>query len=83
LPSSSASQKRVRQIASSGLAAVVRRSTLFGLGPKSEAPTSRSSANTPNAIRRTIAWERESPPTEIDPAEYDYAREDEILAELR
>jgi nucleoside-diphosphate-sugar epimerase len=34
------------------------------------------------ALRRTIAWERESPPTEIDPADYDYAGEDEILAEL-
>ena len=33
-----------------------------------------------DAIRQTIAWERESPPTGIDPARFDYAAEDAALA---
>jgi nucleoside-diphosphate-sugar epimerase len=35
------------------------------------------------ALKRTIAWERANPPAELDPADFDYAAEDEILAELR
>ena len=31
------------------------------------------------ALRRTIAWERVNPPTEIDPKEFDYAMEDSFL----
>ena len=34
------------------------------------------------ALRRTVAWEREHPPEEIDPAEFDYAAEDAALAKL-
>ena len=32
------------------------------------------------ALRRSIAWERTHPPTEIDPRQFDYAAEDEVLA---
>jgi nucleoside-diphosphate-sugar epimerase len=32
------------------------------------------------ALRRTIAWEREHPPASIDPAAFDYAAEDAVLA---
>jgi nucleoside-diphosphate-sugar epimerase len=32
------------------------------------------------ALRRTIAWEREHPPDDVDPATYDYAAEDAVLA---
>jgi hypothetical protein len=35
------------------------------------------------ALRGTIAWERAHPPTEVDPARFDYAAEDRALAELR
>src|SRR2546430_8210836 len=31
------------------------------------------------ALRRTIAWERENPPKEIDPREFDYVTEDTFL----
>jgi hypothetical protein len=34
------------------------------------------------ALRRTIAWEREHPPENVDPADFDYSEEDAILAEL-
>ena len=34
------------------------------------------------ALRRTVAWERENPPQGIDPAEFDYAAEDDALAKL-
>lgn len=34
------------------------------------------------AIRRTVGWEREHPPNEVDLAEFDYAAEDEALAKL-
>jgi nucleoside-diphosphate-sugar epimerase len=34
------------------------------------------------ALRRTIAWERANPPSQINPAEFDYATEDAILARL-
>lgn len=33
-------------------------------------------------LRRTIEWERANLPTQIDPAQYDYAAEDEVLAKL-
>lgn len=32
------------------------------------------------ALRRTVAWEREHPPTQIDPARFDYAAEDAAFA---
>ena len=32
------------------------------------------------ALRRTVAWERDHPPATIDPAQYDYAAEDRALA---
>jgi nucleoside-diphosphate-sugar epimerase len=35
------------------------------------------------ALRRTIAWERENPPDQIDPKKYDYAAEDAVLAAER
>ncbi len=35
------------------------------------------------ALERTIAWERAHPPAEVDPAQFDYAAEDEILARVR
>ena len=34
------------------------------------------------ALRRTISWERENLPAEIDPAKYDYEAEDAVLAAL-
>ena len=34
------------------------------------------------ALRRTVAWERENPPREFDPAEFDYAAEDGALGRL-
>jgi nucleoside-diphosphate-sugar epimerase len=34
------------------------------------------------ALHRSIAWEREHPPAEIDPQQFDYAAEDAILAGL-
>jgi nucleoside-diphosphate-sugar epimerase len=34
------------------------------------------------ALKRTVAWERANPPADIDPAQFDYASEDAILAEL-
>jgi nucleoside-diphosphate-sugar epimerase len=34
------------------------------------------------ALRRTVAWERANPPESFDPAKYDYAAEDRVLAEL-
>ena len=33
------------------------------------------------ALRRTVEWERANPPEKIDPAEYDYASEDAVLAD--
>jgi nucleoside-diphosphate-sugar epimerase len=33
-------------------------------------------------LRRTVGWERANPPENINPAQFDYAREDEILSEL-
>jgi nucleoside-diphosphate-sugar epimerase len=35
------------------------------------------------AIRRTIAWERAHPPAIIDPAQFDYAAEDDALSASR
>lgn len=37
----------------------------------------------PESLRRTIAWERANPPATFDPADFDYAAEDEVLAALR
>ncbi len=34
------------------------------------------------ALRRTVAWERENPPEDIDPGSFDYAAEDAVLAGL-
>lgn len=34
------------------------------------------------ALRRTVAWEREHPPAEVDPTSFDYAAEDAALAGL-
>ena len=34
------------------------------------------------ALRRTVAWERDHPPAAIDPAKFDYAAEDHALAAL-
>jgi nucleoside-diphosphate-sugar epimerase len=31
------------------------------------------------ALQRTVAWERANPPPQIDPAQFDYAAEDEVL----
>jgi nucleoside-diphosphate-sugar epimerase len=36
-----------------------------------------------DSITRTIAWEREHPPERIDPAQFDYAKEDQLLREWR
>jgi nucleoside-diphosphate-sugar epimerase len=36
----------------------------------------------PEAIRRTVAWERSHPSEPIDPAEFDYTAEDAVLAGL-
>ncbi|HEY7415369.1 MAG TPA: NAD-dependent epimerase/dehydratase family protein [Ktedonobacteraceae bacterium] len=35
------------------------------------------------ALRRTIEWEQAHPPANINPAEFDYAAEDTILAQLK
>lgn len=35
------------------------------------------------ALKRTIDWERENPPSEVDPSQFDYAAEDAVLARLR
>lgn len=34
----------------------------------------------PEALRRTIEWERENPPETLDPERWDYAAEDRLLA---
>lgn len=34
------------------------------------------------AFRRTVEWERAHPPEKIDPASFDYAAEDAVLAEF-
>jgi nucleoside-diphosphate-sugar epimerase len=34
------------------------------------------------ALRETIAWQRAHPPAQVDPAQFDYAAEDAILARL-
>ena len=34
------------------------------------------------ALRRTVAWERDHPPAAIDPAKFDYATEERALAAL-
>ena len=36
-----------------------------------------------DALRRTVAWEREHPPEEIDPRAFNYAAEDALLAEWK
>ena len=35
------------------------------------------------ALHQAINWERANPPTEINPAQFDYAAEDAILAKLK
>ena len=40
----------------------------------------REAVSRPEAIRRTIAWDRAHPAQETDPAQFDYAAEDAILA---
>ncbi len=35
------------------------------------------------ALRRTVEWERENPPANVDPSRFDYAAEDAALARLR
>ncbi|MBD3236239.1 MAG: NAD-dependent epimerase/dehydratase family protein [Candidatus Eisenbacteria bacterium] len=35
------------------------------------------------ALARTVAWEREHPPERVDPRQFDYAAEDELLARIR
>lgn len=35
------------------------------------------------ALKRSIDWERRHPPSEIDPAQFDYAAEDALLEKLR
>ena len=32
------------------------------------------------ALRRTVTWEREYPPEEVNPAKFDYAAEDEVVS---
>jgi hypothetical protein len=34
------------------------------------------------ALRATIDWQRAHPPAQVDPAQFDYAAEDAILARL-
>ena len=34
------------------------------------------------ALSRTIAWERNNPPADLDPKKFDYAAEDRVLANL-
>jgi nucleoside-diphosphate-sugar epimerase len=36
----------------------------------------------PEALRRTIAWERANPPEQVDPARFDYDAEDAVLREI-
>lgn len=36
----------------------------------------------PEALKNTIAWERENPPEKIDPGTFDYAAEDDVLRQL-
>jgi len=36
-----------------------------------------------DCIRRTVAWEREHPPERIDAAQFDYAKEDQLLREWK
>ncbi|HEY7030132.1 MAG TPA: NAD-dependent epimerase/dehydratase family protein [Thermomicrobiales bacterium] len=36
----------------------------------------------PEALRRTIAWERANPPSAYDPAAFDYVAEDEVLSTI-
>lgn len=40
----------------------------------------RETVSLEEALRRTVAWEREHPPAEIDPNTFDYIAEDAILA---
>lgn len=35
------------------------------------------------ALRRTITWERANPPERLDPARFNYAAEDALMAQLR
>lgn len=35
------------------------------------------------ALRETINWERANPPSEVNPAQFDYAAEDAVLAKLK
>ena len=42
----------------------------------------KESVSRDEALRRTVAWERENPPNDVDPAEFDYAAEDEALGRL-
>jgi nucleoside-diphosphate-sugar epimerase len=35
------------------------------------------------ALRQTIDWERANPPTQVNPAQFDYAAEDAVLAKLK
>lgn len=35
------------------------------------------------ALREAVAWERANPPSDIDPARFDYAVEDQIIARVR
>jgi nucleoside-diphosphate-sugar epimerase len=35
------------------------------------------------ALERTVAWERAHPPESVDPAQFDYAAEDNLLASVR
>jgi nucleoside-diphosphate-sugar epimerase len=42
----------------------------------------RESVAQPEALRKTIDWEREQPPEKPDPKMFDYAAEDALLAEL-
>lgn len=36
-----------------------------------------------DSINRTVAWERQHPPERIEPAKFDYAKEDQLLREWR
>ncbi len=35
------------------------------------------------ALRRTVAWEREHPPEEVEPKKFDYDAEDAVVAEIK
>jgi nucleoside-diphosphate-sugar epimerase len=39
--------------------------------------------STDEALARTVAWERQHPPTSIDPRSFDYATEDSVLSTLK